>query len=183
MKRRALLGLAPFLGAAAEARAEPCLRDDWLGTWRGAIVFRRSLPLEDAYQPPKTAKVETDDKTPIRFEMTFTSNHGQTTVRTRIEGGPMQTGADGETMVFVRPANGVAPLADAASRASIHAASLTTGTDSIGTETLFRHADGSFWRRHVHLRFVEGKADVIVWVFDAEGTRARTWRGEAIRQP
>ena len=48
---------------------------------------------------------------------------------------------------------------------------------SLGTEALFSHADGSFWRRHFNARFTPAGGDVIVWVFDAAGTRARTWRG------
>ena len=186
MRRRALLaGAAPLLGAGA-ARAEPGLRDAWLGTWRGSIVFRRSLPLEDVYPPPRTPKVETDDKKPIPFEMTLSAKGGQPTVRTRIDGGPMQTAGNGETLVFASPTDGTAALAERTPRGtatppSLMAASLTARPDAVGTETLHRHADGSFWRRHVNLRFVPGKAEVIVWVFDAEGTRARTWRGDAFK--
>ena len=47
--------------------------------------------------------------------------------------------------------------------------------------TLFNHADGSFWRRHFTIRFTPTGGDVIVWVFDAAGTRARTWRGSVLR--
>jgi hypothetical protein len=32
------------------------------------------------------------------------------------------------------------------------------------------------------MRFTPAGADMIVWVFDAAGTRARTWRGSAIKQ-
>jgi hypothetical protein len=188
MRRRALLaGMGPLLVAGA-ARAEPSLRDAWLGTWRGSIVFRRSLPLEDVYPPPRTPKAETDDKKPILFEMTLSAKGGQPTVCTRIDGGPMQTMGDGETLIFASLTDGAAALAEGATHGSatspfLMAASLTARPDAVGTETLYRHADGNFWRRHINLRFVPGKAEVIVWVFDAEGTRARTWRGEAFKTP
>jgi hypothetical protein len=54
---------------------------------------------------------------------------------------------------------------------------MTLQPDALGTEALFAFADGSFWRRHVNVRFTPTGADLIVWVFDANGTRARTWRG------
>ena len=183
MRRRTLfLGLAPLLSAGA-ASADSGLREAWLGTWRGSLAFRRSLPLEDVYPPPRPPKVESDDKSPIPFEITLSVDGSQPTVRTRIDGGPMQTAGTGETLVFAALADGAATLAAGAPRGSAHAATLTARPDAVGTETLYRHADGGFWRRHINLRFVDGKAEVILWVFDAEGTRARTWRGDAFRQP
>ena len=188
MRRRALLGGAGPLLVAGAAGAQPDLRDAWLGTWRGSVVFHRSLPLEDVYPPPRTPKVETDDKKPIAFEMTLSAKGGQPTVRTRIDGGPMRTAGNGETLIFASLTDGAASLADSAPSGnatppSLMAASLTARADAVGTEALFRHADGSFWRRHINLRFVPGKAEVIVWVFDAEGTRARTLRGDAFKTP
>jgi hypothetical protein len=183
MKRRALLlGAAPPLAATA-ARADPDLREAWLGSWRGSIAFHRSLPLEDVHLPPRTPKVETDDKNPIPFEVTLSAKGGQPTVRTRIDGGPMQTAGNGETLVFASLKDGAAVLASGALQGGAHTASLTVRPDAVGTEALYRHAAGGFWRRHINLRFVAGKAEVIVWVFDAEGTRARAWRGEAFKQP
>jgi hypothetical protein len=38
-------------------------------------------------------------------------------------------------------------------------------------------------RRHFNVRFTATGADLIVWAFDAHGTRARTWRGSALRLP
>jgi hypothetical protein len=40
-------------------------------------------------------------------------------------------------------------------------------------------ADGRFWRRNFTVRFTPTGAELILWVFDANGTRARTWRGSA----
>jgi len=51
------------------------------------------------------------------------------------------------------------------------------------TEALFAHSDGSFWRRHFTVRFTPAGGDVILWVFDAAGTRARTWRGSSVKRP
>ena len=182
MKRRDLLfAVAPLIGSAAAARAEGNLRDSWLGTWRGHIVFRRSLPLEDIYPPPKTPRVEVDDTKPIPFEVTLSLNGGQPTIRTRIDAGPMQTAREGEALVFNALSDSIATLAGPP-RTVPHMASLTVRPDAFGTEALFRHSDGSFWRRHINLRFLAQKAEVIVWVFDAEGTRARTWRGDVTRQ-
>lgn len=43
----------------------------------------------------------------------------------------------------------------------------------IGAEVLFNFADGSFWHRHVSVRFPPTGAD----------RRARAWRGSEIEQP
>ena len=43
------------------------------------------------------------------------------------------------------------------------------------------HADGSFWRRHFTVRFTASGGDLILWIFDAAGTRARTWRGSSVK--
>jgi len=77
---------------------------------------------------------------------------------------------------------GFASLTSAQAHPLPRSASLTVLADSVGTEALFTHADGSFWRRHFNARFTPTGADLIVWVFDAAGTRARTWRGSAIRR-
>ena len=61
-------------------------------------------------------------------------------------------------------------------------ASVTVRPNQLGTEALFTHADGSFWRRYFTATFTPAGADVILWVFDATGTRARTWRGSTVRR-
>ena len=100
----------------------------------------------------------------------------------RIDGGPMQTAAAGETLRFGPAVSGPARLVGADARPAPRDATLAVRPDSLGTEALFAHSDGSFWRRHVNMRFTPACADMIVWVFDAAGTRARTWRGSAIKQ-
>ena len=60
-------------------------------------------------------------------------------------------------------------------------ATLTVGRDLLSTEALFAHADGSFWRRHFTVRFTASGGDLILWIFDAAGTRARTWRGTSVK--
>ena len=72
-------------------------------------------------------------------------------------------------------------LASAQAQPEPRSATLTVQPDSLGTEALFAYADGSFWRRHFNVRFTPTGADLIVWVFDADGTRARTWRGSVLR--
>ena len=88
----------------------------------------------------------------------------------------------GETMVFGPVTDGVAMLSSADARALPRTASLTVRPNQLGTEALFTHADGSFWRRHFTATFTPASADVILWVFDATGTRARTWRGSTLRR-
>ena len=101
----------------------------------------------------------------------------------RIDGGPMETPTEGETLRFGPVLAGVAKLTAAQAKPAPRAATLTLRPDALGTEALFAFADGSFWRRHFNARFTPTGADLIVWVFDAHGTRARTWRGSAIRFP
>ena len=179
MRRRALLLATVPLLVPSAARAEAGLREAWLGTWRGPITFRRSLPLIDIYPPPSKPHVEIDDRSPIGFDMTLAADGGRPTVRTCIDGGPMRTAREGETLAFAAVSDGIARLAQTEPRTAPHHALLTVRPDAVGTEALFRHSDGSFWRRHINLRFMGEKAEVILWVFDAEGTRARTWCGEA----
>ena len=187
LPRRSLLLAGGSLAASScgigAAHGESGFYGAWLGIWRGSVVFRRSLPLEDIYPPPRQPHVDLDDKTPIAFEMTLLVDDGRPLVRTRIDGGPMQTATAGETLQFTAVSDGVATLAASASQGAPHSALLTVRRDAVGTEVLFRHAGGGFWRRHINLRFSADGADIILWVFDAEGTRARTWRGEVCRMP
>jgi hypothetical protein len=93
----------------------------------------------------------------------------------------MQTAYKGEALRFSPLIDGFASLIGAQAQPAPRSASLTVRPDSLGTEALFSHADGSFWRRHFNARFTPAGAEVIVWVFDAAGTRARAWRGSAVR--
>ena len=94
----------------------------------------------------------------------------------------VQTTTDGETLRFGPPSSGLARLLDADARPAPRSATLTVRPDSLGIEALFNYADGSFWRRHFTVRFTPGGGDIILWVFDAAGTRARTWRGSAVKK-
>jgi hypothetical protein len=100
----------------------------------------------------------------------------------RIDGGPMQTSEAGETLRFGALIDGVATLAGSQARPAPRTATLNVRPDALGTEALFSFSDGSFWRRHFNARFTPTGADVIVWVFDAAGTRARTWRGTTVKR-
>lgn len=179
MRRRSLLLAAIPLGASA--RAQSGLWPERLGSYAGALRFHRSLPLEDIYPPPALPHVDDEDRTPFAVYFTLRVEDGGVSVWLRIDGGPMQTASDGETLRFGPVMAGVAKLVSAQARPEPRAATMTLRPDALGTEALFAFADGSFWRRHFNLRFTPTGADLIVWVFDAHGTRARTWRGSAIR--
>jgi hypothetical protein len=181
VKRRALLlAAAPLI---ATAQAQSGLWPEWLGSYAGALRFYRSIPLEDIYPPPKEPHVDSDDLAPFAVYFSIRAEDGGAAVWLRIDGGPMQTSADGETLRFGPVMAGVAKLVSAQAKPEPRTASMTLRPDSLGTEALFSFADGSFWRRHFNARFTPKGADLIVWVFDAHGTRARTWRGSALRFP
>jgi len=183
MHRRALWGFAAAFGAASAGRAQSGLWPEWLGSYAGAIGFYRSIPLEDIYPPPEHPHVDLDDPNPFAVYFSLRLEDGGAVLWLRIDGGPMQTTYQGETLRFGPAIDGLAPLIGAQAKPAPRSASLLVRADSVGTEALFSHADGSFWRRHFTARFTPSGADVIVWVFDAAGTRARTWRGSAVRRP
>lgn len=178
--RRALLGAAAF--APAIARAQAGVLPAWVGAYDGAARFYRSIPLEDIYPPPKEPHVDRDDPAPfgVRFEIRFVDD--LPTIRLLIDAGPLQTAVGGELLQFGPLIDGVALLAANESRHGPRAATLTVGRDLLATEALFAHADGSFWRRHFTVRFTSAGGDIILWVFDAAGTRARAWRGSAVKK-
>ncbi|MBN9089262.1 MAG: hypothetical protein J0J01_20330 [Reyranella sp.] len=184
MRRRALLLSLPLTGPiVASAQAPSGLWPEWLGSYAGALRFYRSIPLEDIVPPPKEPHVDADDSAPFAVHFSIRVEDGGAAVWLRIDGGPMQTSTAGETLRFGPVLAGVAQLTAAQARPEPRAATMTVRPDSLGTEALFAFADGSFWRRHFNARFTPSGADLIVWVFDAHGTRARTWRGSALRFP
>ena len=145
--------------------------------------FYRSLPLEDIVPPPIKPREDFDDGMPFPVDFSVRSADGNVAVWLRIDGGPMQTDERGETLLFGPLTAGVALLRSADARVMPRSATLTVQPNRITTEALFTHADGSFWRRHFTASFTSAGADVILWVFDATGTRARTWRGSTGRRP
>jgi hypothetical protein len=167
---------------APPARAQHVLRPDWLGIYAGALQFYRSIPLEDIYPPPKEPHVDFDDRTPFGMQFAVRATDDVGVIWLRIDGGPMQTSEKGETLRFGALVDGVAQLASADAKPMPRSATLTVRPDLFSIEALFSHADGSFWRRHFTARFLPAGIDVIVWVFDAAGTRARTWRGAAVKR-
>jgi hypothetical protein len=180
VKRRLLLAAAPFV---ATARAQTGLWPEWLGGYAGAVRFYRSIPLEDIYPPPAHPHVDDEDLSLFAVYFSLRAEDGGAAIWLRIDGGPMQTSTDGETLHFGPIMAGFAGLISAQARPEPKSANLTLRPDSLGTEALFAFADGSFWRRHFNARFTKAGADLILWVFDADGTRARTWRGSALRFP
>jgi hypothetical protein len=178
--RRAVLGAAAFVPAIARAQAG--LLPAWIGAYDGTARFYRSIPLEDIYPPPKNPHVDRDDPAPFGVHFEIRAIDDLPTVRLRIDSGPLQTAALGELLQFGPLIDGVAVLAANESRHGPRSATLTVGRDLLTTEALFAHADGSFWRRHFTVRFAPGGGDIILWVFDAAGTRARTWRGSSVKR-
>jgi hypothetical protein len=180
--RRSALAIAGALLASPHARAQPAPWNDWLGSYAGAARFHRSIPLEDIFPPPKRPREDFEDGMPFAVHFAVRAVGGNPAMWLRIDGGPMQTDERGETLVFGPLADGVAMLSSADARALPRTATLTVRPNQLGTEALFAHADGSFWRRHFTATFTPAGADVILWVFDAAGTRARTWRGATVRR-
>jgi len=180
VKRRLLLAAAPFIGTA---RAQSGLWPEWLGTYGGAVRFYRSIPLEDIYPPPARPHVDDEDPAPFAVYFSVTAEENGAAVWLRVDGGPMETTTDGETLHFGPIMAGFAKLISAQGKPAPRSATMTLRPDALGTEALFAFADGSFWRRHFNARFTRTGADLIFWVFDASGTRARTWRGSALHVP
>jgi len=170
------------LPVAVAAQAQSGVWPEWQGHYAGALHFYRSIPLEDIYPPPAHPHVDQEDLAPFGAYFSIDVDEGLPSIWLRIDGGPMQTSEVGETLRFGALSGGLASLIGAQGRPAPRTATLTVRPDSLGTEALFNFADGSFWRRHFNVRFTPTGADVIVWVFDAAGTRARTWRGAARRQ-
>jgi hypothetical protein len=181
MTRRRALAAAGLLLAAPRAHAQQFPWADWLGTYAGTARFHRSIPLEDIVPPPPPRE-DFGGGTPFAVQFAVRSVDDRPAVWLRIDGGPMQTDEVGETMFFGQVTDGVALLRSADARAMPRSASLTARPNQLGTEALFTHADGSFWRRYFTATFTSTGADVILWVFDATGTRARTWRGSTVRR-
>ena len=179
MNRRSLLMAAVPL--CAPARAQSGVWPEWLGSYAGAVRFYRSIPLEDVYPPPASPRPDIDDPAPFAVYFTLRAEDVGSTVWLRIDGGPMQTAFEGETLHFGPVLAGVGKLVSAEAKPEPRVATMTLRPDALGTEALFAFADGSFWRRHFNVLFTPGGADLIIWVFDANGTRARTWRGSAVK--
>ena len=174
--RRRALAVTGLLLAATPAHAQQVQWADWLGTYGGTARFHRSIPLEDIVPPPPSPREDFGGGTPFAVQFAVRSVDDRPAVW------PMQTDEAGETMFFGQVTGGLALLRSADARAMPRSASLTVRPNQLGTEALFTHADGSFWRRYFTATFTSAGADVILWVFDATGTRARTWRGATVRR-
>jgi hypothetical protein len=183
MRRRPLLGAGAALLITPDIQAQTGgLWPDWIGSYDGAARFYRSIPLEDIYPPPKDPHVDLDDRTPFALHFDIRAVDGLPVIWLRIDSGTLQTAESGETLRFGPLLDGVAVLSSADARHGPRSATLTVGRDLLSTEALFVHADGSIWRRHFTVRFTPSGGDVILWVFDAAGTRARTWRGSSVKR-
>jgi hypothetical protein len=182
-RRAVLAGAVPIaIAAPSFACAQAGVWPEWKGHYVGTLHFYRSIPLEDIYPPPAHPHVDHEDPAPFGVFFAIETEEGLPSIWLRIDGGPMQTAEKGETLHFGRVVAGLASMIGAQAKPAPRSATLMVRPDSLGTEALFSFADGSVWRRHFNVRFTPGGADLIVWVFDAQGTRARTWRGSATRQ-
>lgn len=179
-RRDVLAAMGAFVPPLA-ARAQASLSPDWLGTYAGAARFYRSIPLEDIFPPPKNPAADLDDRTPFGVQFAFHMAEGRPAAWLHVDAGPLQTAEDGEMLRFGPLVDGVALLDATEARPAARSATLTVRPNQLATEALFAHADGSFWRRHFTATFTAAGADILFWVFDAAGTRARTWRGATVR--
>lgn len=182
ISRRRAMASGGALLVARDAGAQTTNWPDWVGSYIGAVRFYRSIPLEDIVPPPQNPNVDFDSPTPFALQFSVSTTEGGSSVWLRIDGGPMLTAEEGETLRFGLLVDGVALLASADAKPAPRSANLTVRPNQLSTEALFAHADGSFWRRHFTANFTSTGADVILWVFDAAGTRARTWRGSTRRR-
>jgi hypothetical protein len=182
MRRRLFCALGLAVGAASRAAAQSGIWPEWAGNYQGTVRFYRSIPLEDIYPPPEHPHVDLDDTNPIAVYFSIHIEDEGAAIWLRIDGGPMQTAFAGETLRFGPSIDGFAAMIGAKGKPVPRSANLLIHPESLGTEALFSYADGSFWRRHFTARFTPAGADMIVWVFDAAGTRARTWRGSAVKK-
>ena len=182
ISRRGAMAAAGALLAARRAHAQYAQWPDWLGTYTGAARFHQSIPLEDIFPPPKKPVVDLDDRTPFGVQFAIRTIDGNAAVWLRIDAGLLQTTEAGESLRFGSLIDGVALLNAADAHPAPRSAILSVRPNQLSTEALFVHADGSFWRRHFTATFTIAGADIILWVFDAAGTRARTWRGSTVRR-
>ena len=133
MQRRQVLGAGAALFLAAEARAQSGLWTEWLGNYTGAVRFYRSIPLEDIYPPPKHPHVDLEDSTPVAIYFSIRAEDGGAVVWLRIDGGPMQTSYEGETLRFTPLFDGFASLISAQAHPAPRSATLTIHPDSLCT--------------------------------------------------
>jgi hypothetical protein len=183
MQRRTLVFAGACLLLPPATHAQSGLWSEWIGSYGGAARFYRSIPLEDIYPPPASPRVDLDDRAPFGVHFDLREVDGLPVISLRIDTGPLQTAASGETLRFNPLIDGVAVLGASESPHGPRTATLTVTRDMLSTEAWFVHADGSFWRRHFTVRPTPGGGDIILWVFDAAGTRARTWRGSSVKRP
>ena len=111
------------------ARAQSGLWPEWLGSYSGAVRFYRSIPLEDIYPPPEHPHVDLEDPAPFAVYFSIRAEDGIAVVWLRIDGGPMQTTYEGETLRFGPLTNGFAALIGAQARPAPRSASLTVRPD------------------------------------------------------
>ena len=95
----------------------------------------------------------------------------------------METTTEDETQHFGPIMAVFARFISAQAKPEPKSATMILRPASLGTEARFVFADGSFWRRHFNARFTKAGAALVFCVFDANGTRARTWRGSALHVP
>ncbi|MFZ5779090.1 MAG: hypothetical protein ACOY4R_02635 [Pseudomonadota bacterium] len=181
--RRALLGASALLPLAAAAQAHPGLRPGWPGRYHGEVRLHGVLPLEGADLPSGNPATGAGANKPFAIHFEIRAEIPGPEIWLRMDDGMLQTPEAGETLRFAPLIDGVAVLASAESAYPPRSATLTVQPELLSTEALFVHADGTFWRRHFTVRFRDGGGDVIFWVFDAAGTRARTWRGTSSKRP
>lgn len=148
----------------------------WLGYFSGTVTF-------DASFPPRAYFLGRDEDDslpsggpPIRVSLAVGDDEGGPSLWLAIAGGPMSTGADGETLQFGRwTADGHADLDKATGALPARRFSMRFNNGKLSTEAEFTQAEGSVWWRYVTLSPAADGLNILIWVFD--GTGARSWSG------
>ena len=153
----------------------------WLGNFSGTVKF-------DAAFPPRAYFFGRDDNDSlpsggpaIRVSLAIGDDEGGPSMWLAIAGGPMSTGADGETLQFGPwAAVGEAILGKATGASPARQFLMKFDNGKLRTEAEFKQADGGAWWRYVTLSPTADGLSVLIWVFDGSG--ARSWSGLVRRE-
>jgi hypothetical protein len=177
-----LLAMAFSLGwSTGHAENGARLGQEWLGYFSGTVSFNTIFP-------PRAYLLGRDDEDslpiagpPIRVSLAIGDDEGGPSMWLAIAGGPMSTGADGETLQFGRWTD--ADKADLDKVTGAPPASqflMVLDNGKLRTEAEFKLADGGAWWRYVTLSPTANGLKIMIWVFDASG--ARSWSGLVRRE-
>lgn len=159
------------------------LTEEWLGAYAGTVSFHASFPPRDEFSPRDDPDDLVSDGVRIRTNIVIGEDSAGPTIWLSVAGGAMRTAQSGETLGFGpleldRPAT----LVSATATPHLRQAALRLTNGKLSEEVQFQHADGDVWWRYVTLTRTAGGIAVLIWVFDRDGTSARGWAGELLRE-